>query len=75
MQTFTVSASLLCTCLQDRCSGEILDTTFTDNIAQQNGAAHWIDFAPYLIVYGNTYTNNTAGMRTGRDGVFCSAIV
>ena len=59
--------------LQESCSGDIIDSNFTSNIASQAGGAHWVDVAPTLTIYGNTYTYNNA--TTGSAGIFAQAVV
>ena len=58
---------------QGDCPGDILNSNFTNNIAQQAGGAHWINVAPTLTVYGNSYIANNAS--TGSAGIFAQAVV
>ncbi len=59
--------------LQDKCAGDILNSNFTSNIAEQAGGAHYVNVAPTLTVYGNTYTYNNA--TTGSAGIFAQSVV
>ena len=59
--------------LQGACPGDILNSNFTNNIAQQDGGAHWINVAPTLTVYGNSYISNNSS--TGSAGISAQAVV
>ncbi len=64
---------LLCFDFQGSCPGDIINSNFTSNVANQAGGAHWINVAQTLTVYGNTYTYNNA--TTGSAGIFAQGVV